>query len=827
MAINRGDVILQLEAAGLVLDGDLKVNTTKPVRCKIGQRGEKKGWYRLHELTMKGGDIVLVGAYGIWSGADAGTQKIELPKAERERLTPEQLEAIALQRKAAKLQAEAELRQQQERAAQRAAAWWSKSLREVQGANAYLQRKGLPPGKLFGARLSPQGNLVIPMTDAAGKVWGLQVIYSDPAVKAKKGRDKEFTPPGLAMKSHWFMMGMATRGSLILVAEGFATGATLHEATGLPVAVAFTANNLLPVSKALVSAYKGARIMVCADDDWLQKCMGCGEFTQVDASPNCSHCGQPHGKDNAGVTSAQAAAVAVNGAWVRPEFPTQRPADRKGATDFNDLHCDPAGGLHLVARQVEAAIVAHGWTLAGRAASPHQGGGGTEPRPEAAPGDDRPRARSVMDLDDLVERFVPVDDGSGDHLFDRWTRKMVKIKQAVSILPARRRWDDVKSHPAWIQRGAYYLDQIGFDPAGKDKKVLLNTWQGWPMEPQKGRCDRLLDLLRYLCGEDNGDEVYWWLLRWIAYPLQNPGAKLPSAVIMHGPQGTGKSTIWQVVSKIYGAYSTVLNQRGLEDKFNADWVDQKLFLLAEEVVTRQELWHIKNELKELVTGETVRVNGKHVGAFKQANHINIVFLSNEGQPLPLDNDDRRHLVVWTPPQREITYYDAIQEEIHAGGVAALYHHLLNLDLDGWRPHQRPPMTQAKKDLVEVSRSSEDLFLREIEAKESGLPLCPCLSDDLYKAYDRWCRSNGHKHAANSARFLNCVARRPGWQKVRARILVGAGSLQRTVLLPPEALLEGTSNVQGPTESESIWYGRCAELFGEAVREGAKAVPWAV
>jgi hypothetical protein len=221
------------------------------------------------------------------------------------------------------------------------------------------------------------------------------------------------------------------------------------------------------------------------------------------------------------------------------------------------------------------------------------------------------------------------------------------------------------------------------------------------------------------------------------------------------------------------------------------------------------------------------VNGKHVGAFKQANHINIVFLSNEGQPLPLDNDDRRHLVVWTPPQREITYYDAIQEEIHAGGVAALYHHLLNLDLDGWRPHQRPPMTQAKKDLVEVSRSSEDLFLREIEAKESGLPLCPCLSDDLYKAYDRWCRSNGHKHAANSARFLNCVARRPGWQKVRARILVGASSLQRTVLLPPEALLEGTSNVQGPTESESIWYGRCAELFGEAVREGAKAVPWAV
>jgi putative DNA primase/helicase len=824
MATNLDDVRMQMQAAGLLLDGDPVVG--KLVRCRVEGGGrERRGWYKLYEVTLPRGECLAVGAFGVNRGSDHGTQRIELPKAERERLTPDQVAAMRARAKADRAAAELELKRQHESASLRAARWWSQCQREG-GTNAYLQSKGLPPGKLYGARLSATGNLVIPIQDANGKTWGLQAIYSDPKVIAKKGRSKDFSPPGLAKKGHWFLIGIAARGSLILLCEGFATGASLHEATGLPVAVAFDAGNLLPVAQALAAAYRGARILVCADDDWLQKCKACGQVTPVESSADCAHCGEPHGCENPGVRAAETAAIAVSGAWVRPEFPTQRPADRKGATDFNDLHCDPAGGLHLVARQVEAAIVAHGWTLAGRASPPSQGGGGSDSRAEAAPGDDRPRARSVMDLDDLVERFVPVDDGSGDHLFDRWTRKMVKIKQAVSILPARRRWDDVKSHPAWIQRGAYYLDQIGFDPAGKDKKVLLNTWQGWPMEPQNGRCDRLLDLLRYLCGEDNGDEVYWWLLRWIAYPLQNPGAKLPSAVIMHGPQGTGKSTIWQVVSKIYGAYSTVLNQRGLEDKFNADWVDQKLFLLAEEVVTRQELWHIKNELKELVTGETVRVNGKHVGAFKQANHINIVFLSNEGQPLPLDNDDRRHLVVWTPPQREITYYDAIQEEIHAGGVAALYHHLLNLDLDGWRPHQRPPMTQAKKDLVEVSRSSEDLFLREIEAKESGLPLCPCLSDDLYKAYDRWCRSNGHKHAANSARFLNCVARRPGWQKVRARILVGASSLQRTVLLPPEALLEGTSNVQGPTESESIWYGRCAELFGEAVREGAKAVPWA-
>ena len=65
-------------------------------------------------------------------------------------------------------------------------------------------------------------------------------------------------------------------------------------------------------------------------------------------------------------------------------------------------------------------------------------------------------------------------------------------------------------------------------------------------------------------------------------PASKPGAKLASAVIMHGPQGTGKSTIFQTLAKIYGDYSTVLNQRGLEDKFNNDWSDSKLFILAEE-----------------------------------------------------------------------------------------------------------------------------------------------------------------------------------------------------------------------------------------------------
>ena len=70
------------------------------------------------------------------------------------------------------------------------------------------------------------------------------------------------------------------------------------------------------------------------------------------------------------------------------------------------------------------------------------------------------------------------------------------MKTETFSLPAGVRGDDIKRHPVYVERGAYYLDQVGFDPSGKDRAVRLNTWQGWPMESKEGKCERLLELLR-------------------------------------------------------------------------------------------------------------------------------------------------------------------------------------------------------------------------------------------------------------------------------------------------------------------------------------------
>lgn len=756
--INYDDVLGQITGAGIIVDGGLQIGTRAPVRCKVEGEREKRGWYRLFELALSGGDRIITGSYGVWHGDDNGATKIALPRAERTQLDPDQQAAIKARQAEDARRAAAERRAEIDRAAARALHWWSQCVEH--GESPYLTRKGLPPGKLYGARLSERGNLVIPVQDGDGRIYGLQIIYADPKVRERKGRDKDFSPPGLAKQSHYAVLGAPTAGGVLLLAEGFATAASLHEATGLPVIVAFDAGNLLPVAQAILKRYKRARLLVCGDDDAMGKCSACGKLTPVDAAA-CAHCGQAHGKINTGRQRAEAAAAAVDGAWVLPQWPTPRPTDRKGPSDFNDLHVHPQGGLGVVRAQIEAALSTAGFAVrsAARAELANGGAGETEKSP-----DERPAASSIISLDAAVERFMLVDDGTGDTVFDHWTHKLAAFGHMLRLLPARVRADDIKDHPMWRQR-AVYLDEIGFDPAGTDSHVKCNLWRGWPTKPKAGKCDALLGLLEHLCsGERSSESLYLWVLQWLAYPLQHPGAKMATAIVVHGPQGTGKSRFFEAVASIYADYGIVLNQGAIEDKFNADWAGQKLFVLADEIVANTEKYHLKNLLKAYITGKTIRVNPKNVAAHTEANHMNLVFLSNEKQPVVLEADDRRHCVIYTPPKLDMSYYQAIDEEIANGGIEALYYYLLHLPLDDFHPWTWPPETKAKFDLIDLSIGSDERFLRhwiagDVPASDDSadpLPFCNAGTQQVYDAYLRWCRQQGESRPRTQAVFLSTV-----------------------------------------------------------------------
>lgn len=816
---NYDDALSQIQALGILVDKPLTFDA-RIQRWKVRDEGhEKRGWTRLREWTSRAGNTYIVGAFGVWHGNDDGYTKIEISRDKEATLTAEDLAAIRDANKAAAKKLADERKHEAKQAAAWAAQVWA--IAKPATDHEYLTRKGIQPHglrvltSLDGLQLAgcdetnqwrlqqaiADGHpaLVVPMHDVNGNVNGIQFIYGRGHPRQKAGRDKDFWPTGMAMAGTFGLIGPIQRAGILLVAEGFATAASLNEATGQSAAYAFSANNLAKAGKLLRKAYPALRLLFCADDDYL-----------TDGNPGVA-------------AASQATAEIELSAWVKPDFlDPDTGADRRGGkklTDFNDLAA--LTSALTLANQINAALDANQWRDGQASAwGLHNGGGGDGAPPKEG---ERPRARSVMSIDELVERFEPIDDGTGKYVFDRWTRKVANKDQMVALLPAGARADDIKRHPVWQLRGAVYLDEIGFDPTGKDKTIRLNTWRGWPLTPKAGDCQSLLDLLEYLCsGEANRAELFQWVLRWMAYPLQHPGAKMSSALIVHGPQGTGKSTVFQTLAKIYGDYATVLNQRGLEDKFNADWVDSKLFILAEEVVTRAEMWHIKNELKELITGEWVRVNPKNVAAYRQRNQVNAVFLSNENQPLPLDNDDRRHCVIYTPDALPEAIYDAVFLELENGGVEAFYHYLMNLDLGDFHPKKRPPSTQAKLSLIALSKPSEYRFIDDWLDGQTGYPICPCLAVDLYAAYLKWCRSNGEPRPRPSNQFHGAVARLKGWEKKKARVyentFYSGASVPKVLVIPPNSVLEAAKTQQPPDKSGAEWLTDSVFAFQQGAQE---------
>lgn len=207
-------------------------------------------------------------------------------------LTPAQRAAERQRADDLRRERDAETARRHARAAQRARKVWD-AAKPAPAGHAYLSRKGVAA---HGLRIAGE-RLLVPVY-ADGALVSLQAIAADGA--------KRFLPGGRTAGGY-FPIGRVA--DTVCIAEGFATAASIHAATGYAVAAAFNCGNLEAVARSLADRYPQARLIVCADDD-------------------CRTTGNP------GVTKAKAAAEAVGAAVAVPDFGNSRP---DGATDFNDL----------------------------------------------------------------------------------------------------------------------------------------------------------------------------------------------------------------------------------------------------------------------------------------------------------------------------------------------------------------------------------------------------------------------------------------------------------------------------------------------------------
>lgn len=273
-----------IRSAGLIPPNVIEPDGKLRRFASNGKRGDDAGWYSLH------GDGIPAGTFGDWRSGISETWRADIGRT----LTPAEEAAHRVKVDTMRREREIVEAKRKAEAAKKAAAIW-KAAQPANADHAYLTRKGI---KAHGVRIHNDA-LVIPMRDG-GEIHSLQFIGTE--------GDKRFLTGG-RVAGCYYSIGTTKGAAALCIAEGFATGATIHEATGYPVAVAFNAGNLEAVARALRFKLPDIRLILCADDDVATE-------------------------GNPGRTKATAAALSVGGLVATPLFASDRP---EGATDFNDL----------------------------------------------------------------------------------------------------------------------------------------------------------------------------------------------------------------------------------------------------------------------------------------------------------------------------------------------------------------------------------------------------------------------------------------------------------------------------------------------------------
>ncbi|HDS1573321.1 TPA: DUF1738 domain-containing protein [Stenotrophomonas maltophilia] len=199
----------------------------------------------------------------------------------------------------------------------------------VEQPTPYLQAKGIESHA--GVFTDREGQKTyIPAFDADGKQWTMQYIQEDGTKRFAKDSKKEgcFHPVG-------GMDALAAAPALV-IAEGYATAASLAEGLGHATVAAFDSGNLPHVARALREKFPDKPIVIAGDDDKAQ---------EIERG------------HNPGRAKAEEAAKAVGGKAIFPIFaPGEQQANPKGFTDFNDLANKSELGRDGLKRQVGAAV---------------------------------------------------------------------------------------------------------------------------------------------------------------------------------------------------------------------------------------------------------------------------------------------------------------------------------------------------------------------------------------------------------------------------------------------------------------------------------------
>jgi hypothetical protein len=267
----------------------------------------------------------------------------------------------------------------------------------------------------------------------------------------------------------------------------------------------------------------------------------------------------------------------------------------------------------------------------------------------------------------------------------------------------RAKRDDEKSHDVFV--------------------TYFNVWEGLGIVPIKGCWKKMRKhIYAVFCNKDK--RKFKYVIKWMAWAVQNPGKRAEVALIFKGKKGAGKGVILKALVQMFGAHGmTISNREHLTGKHNQHLARTSL-LYADEAYYPGDK-EVEGILKNLITEDTLTTEPKFKEVQISRNCLHIVMSTNADWIIPATVDERRYFINEVDDKYarggqlsdyEIdSYFNKLYKERFGTeyekdkflyeGTAAMLHDLLKIDLtDGWHPRNSIPETEELRKQIAMSLS---------------------------------------------------------------------------------------------------------------------------
>jgi hypothetical protein len=236
---------------------------------------------------------------------------------------------------------------------------------------------------------------------------------------------------------------------------------------------------------------------------------------------------------------------------------------------------------------------------------------------------------------------------------------------------------------------------VVFDPgAEKVTRGYLNMWRGFAVEPKPGDWHLMRAHIEEVIAAGSKEHADY-ILKWLAWALQNPEKPAEVALVLRSGEGTGKGLLGNIMLRFYGGHGVHINQPGLLAGQFSGHFENACFVFADEAFWAGDQ-KARGALYTMVTEPELMIHPKFCTPFRAKNLLKFIIAGNAEWLVPAGKDARRWAIfdVSEAKKKDHAYFEALAKERDNGGAEAMLHDLLALDLEGWHPRKDVPQTDA-------------------------------------------------------------------------------------------------------------------------------------